>query len=70
MISPVALSKSPQQTADYYMKEEKNYYLSESGVGNSTQWLGKLAAKYNLEGEAVTQEMLEKVLLFMVTHAF
>ena len=62
MLSIGSIAQSAKKAADYYTKEEKNYYLSEKGLENSSQWIGQLAKKYNLEGKAVEQAMLEQVL--------
>lgn len=64
MISISAIKQSAKGAAEYYTKDEKNYYLSEKekGLENSALWMGKLAEQFGLAGKAVDVETLTKIL--------
>lgn len=62
MMSISVIQSSAKQAADYYMNEEKNYYLAEKGLENSAIWHGKGADKNDLLGKAVNQKDLQSIL--------
>lgn len=41
MISISVIKQSAKDASHYYSSEEKNYYLSEPGIDQSTQWFGE-----------------------------
>ena len=62
MLSISPIKQSASDASKYYTSEEKNYYLSEKGIGNSSSWTGKLAEHYGIAGKEVDQKTLMKVL--------
>ncbi|MDA7742259.1 conjugative transfer relaxase/helicase TraI [Francisellaceae bacterium] len=62
MLSISPIKQSASDASKYYTSEEKNYYLSEKGIGNSTSWTGKLAEHYGLAGKEIDPAILERVL--------
>ncbi len=62
MLSIAKIGGSAGFAANYYLNEEKNYYLSEQGIGNSSEWIGNGAQRNGLLGKAVEQEVLEQFL--------
>ena len=62
MMSISVIQSSAKQSADYYMNEEKNYYLAEKGLAEPATWHGKGADKNDLLGKAVNQKDLEQIL--------
>lgn len=62
MISIGAIKQSAKDAAEYYSSEEKNYYLSEKGVDQSTQWFGEGAKRNGILEKAVEPSELEMFL--------
>ena len=62
MISISVIKQSAKSAAEYYSSEEKNYYLSESGVDQNTQWIGEGAKRNGILGKAVDESQLERFL--------
>src|SRR3990167_4748965 len=62
MLSISVIKQSATKASNYYLNEEKNYYLSEKSVDQNTQWYGIGAAKNGILGKAVSQSELEHFL--------
>ena len=62
MLSISTIKNSAQGAAKYYISEEKNYYLSESSIGNSTEWIGNGAKINGILGKSVSEKELAELL--------
>ncbi|EKD71789.1 MAG: hypothetical protein ACD_46C00098G0001, partial [uncultured bacterium] len=62
MISISVIKQSAKDAAEYYSSEEKNYYLSEKGIDQNTQWFGEGAKRNGVLGKAVESSELERFL--------
>ena len=62
MLSIAQIKQSSSDASKYYMKEEKNYYMSEKGIANAKEWTGKLAESFGIAGKEVDQSTLEKMM--------